>query len=500
MDKKIVIIGGGIAGLSAGCYARMNGYDTEIYEMHSLPGGFCTAWKRNGYVFDGCIHWLFGSGPAQPFYKYWEELGAIQNRRIFNADVFFRFIGQDGRILNFYADVDRLEKHLKEFSPQDSESSEELCRLIRTISKMKIDMDKPAELYNIKDFLKMMHDIKPMMKEFLYCSSISVSDFAQKFKDPMIRECLPKLISPDTILSGLVMNLAAQNTKSAGFPEGGSLEFAKAIEKRFSALGGRIFYNKRVEKILVKNNKACGIRLDDGTEIPADIVVSAGDVKTVLEKMLDRRYKTQKLDYLFSEVPTYSTGLQVSLGLKNDFSAESDTVGTRFKLDKPMEIAGEKKEWLHFKNYNFDKTMAPAGKTFVMSLITSDFNYWKKLRQDTAAYNKEKESIAELVINELDKKYPGFRSSVETIDVATPVTYERYTGSWKGAYMTWKMMPQNSRLLQSIPKQIKGLKNFYLAGMWVMSPGGLPSAVKTGRDVVQIICRKDRNIFKTTKP
>lgn len=45
MEKKIVIIGAGIAGLSAGCYARMNGYDAEIYEMHSQSGGMCTAWK-----------------------------------------------------------------------------------------------------------------------------------------------------------------------------------------------------------------------------------------------------------------------------------------------------------------------------------------------------------------------------------------------------------------------------------------------------------------------
>jgi uncharacterized protein with NAD-binding domain and iron-sulfur cluster len=45
MDKKIIIIGAGMAGLSAGCYARMNGYEAEIYESHSLPGGLCAAWS-----------------------------------------------------------------------------------------------------------------------------------------------------------------------------------------------------------------------------------------------------------------------------------------------------------------------------------------------------------------------------------------------------------------------------------------------------------------------
>jgi len=68
MPKKIVIIGAGIAGLSAGVYGRMNGFDTEICEMHTLPGGLCTAWKRKGFIFDGCIHWLTGSSPKDSFY------------------------------------------------------------------------------------------------------------------------------------------------------------------------------------------------------------------------------------------------------------------------------------------------------------------------------------------------------------------------------------------------------------------------------------------------
>ena len=70
MTKKTVIIGGEIAGLSAGCYAQMNGYETEIYEMHNLPGGLCTAWQRKGYTFDGCIHWLVAPRRIRPCIRY----------------------------------------------------------------------------------------------------------------------------------------------------------------------------------------------------------------------------------------------------------------------------------------------------------------------------------------------------------------------------------------------------------------------------------------------
>ena len=78
--SSVIIIGGGIAGLSAGCYARMNGYDTTIFEMHNLPGGLCTAWERRGYTIDGCIHWLVGSAPGTPMNTIWQELGAVQGR------------------------------------------------------------------------------------------------------------------------------------------------------------------------------------------------------------------------------------------------------------------------------------------------------------------------------------------------------------------------------------------------------------------------------------
>ncbi|MBK9613853.1 FAD/NAD(P)-binding protein [Candidatus Amarobacter glycogenicus] len=82
MEKSIIIIGAGVAGLAAGCYAQMNGYRSQIFELHDIPGGLCTAWERQGYTIDGCIHYLFGSAPGQPFHQVWEELGALKGREI----------------------------------------------------------------------------------------------------------------------------------------------------------------------------------------------------------------------------------------------------------------------------------------------------------------------------------------------------------------------------------------------------------------------------------
>ena len=56
--RKIVIIGGGIAGLSAGIFAQLNGFESVILEKNKTLGGECTGWDRQGYHIDGCIHWL----------------------------------------------------------------------------------------------------------------------------------------------------------------------------------------------------------------------------------------------------------------------------------------------------------------------------------------------------------------------------------------------------------------------------------------------------------
>ena len=65
-----------MAGLATGCYARMNGYRTHIFEMSEIPGGVCTSWRRGDYTFDACIEWLVGSRQGSGMNQVWRELGA----------------------------------------------------------------------------------------------------------------------------------------------------------------------------------------------------------------------------------------------------------------------------------------------------------------------------------------------------------------------------------------------------------------------------------------
>src|SRR4030042_132900 len=119
MGKSIAIIGGGIAGLSAGCYARMNGFEATIFELHDKPGGLCTAWERDGYVVDGCIQWLCGSSPRNRFNRHWRELGALQGTKIVDFEEFVRVESPEGKTLIVYTDIDRFAKHMLELSRAD---------------------------------------------------------------------------------------------------------------------------------------------------------------------------------------------------------------------------------------------------------------------------------------------------------------------------------------------------------------------------------------------
>ena len=126
-DQSMIIVGAGIAGLSTGVYARMNGYQTTVFEMHDTPGGLCTAWKRKGYSFDISMHMLFGSQDG-PFHRMWQELGAIQGRQFVYHDVGIR-IESRGKALDVCTDRRRLEEQMLALSPADAELTREFLKL-----------------------------------------------------------------------------------------------------------------------------------------------------------------------------------------------------------------------------------------------------------------------------------------------------------------------------------------------------------------------------------
>jgi len=505
MDKSVIIIGAGLAGLSAGCYAQMNGYKTQIFEMHSLPGGLCTSWKRKGYTFDGCLHWLSGSRSGQ-WYRFYEELGAVQDRRMVDHEEFVRIEGPEGKAWTVYTDLDRLEQHMLELSPGDAKAIKELCRAARILTHGEMPMEKPMEWMGPLDVLKMLTSMRRLLTMGKY-AKISTQEYASRFSDSFLREVFPMLLDD---LDGFPMvaslsALAESHNHNAGWPIGGSLAFAQGIERRYLDLGGEVHYRARVEKILVEASsepgrsvdQAVGVRLADGTEHRADWVISAADGRTTIFDMLDGKYVDDKIRSYYDEWPLYQPEIQVSLGVARDLSNEPHSL--IFPLEEPIDVGGETRRWLHVSHHCYDPTMAPAGKSVVkVDFLQIDHAYWKALYADQECYKAEKQALAEAVIARLEKRFPGIAAQVEVVDVATPVTYERYTGNWQGSYMGWADTTET--MLKVMSRTLPGLGRFYMAGQWVHPGGGVPGAVTSGRHLVQVMCKEDRRSFVTTVP
>jgi phytoene dehydrogenase-like protein len=506
-EKSIVIVGGGVAGLCAGCYARMNGYETKIVEMHSLPGGVCTAWTRDGYTIDSCIHWLAGSAPGVGYHKLWREVGAVQGFKMLDLEIYTRIEGQGGKVLNLYGDVDRLEQHLLELAPEDARELRSLTKAIRKFSGFDMRVDKAPELYTLGDKLGIALSMIPYGNTFMRWKSVTVSGFAKRLKNPFLRTTFTDLASDaqEFPMLALIMPLAWLNRKVAGYPYGGSLPFARAIEKRFLDLGGAIEYGTRVTEILTEKadqdhrDRAVGVRLEDGTEHRADVVISAADGHATIFDMLGGRYIDDTTQRHYDTLQPFPPLLYISLGINDPLSEIPSTIGgITFPLDPEVEIDGKLRKQLGFKTYNFDPAIAPAGKSVIILMLNSDYDRWVALHEDPQRYAAAKQAACDAVIDALEQRIPGLRDKIEMRDVATPVTWNRFTGNWRGSFEGW--LPSGTNLNMQMKKTLPRLDDFYMIGHWTTPGGGLPPAVSGGRHVIQLICKRDRKRFVATEP
>lgn len=373
-EKTIIIIGAGIAGLAAGCYGQMNGYSTKIFELHDLPGGLCTAWERKDYIFDGCIHYLFGSAAGQPFHYLWEELGAVKGRTMLNHTEFMQVVSPEGKRLVAYCDPDRLEAHMKELSPGDARVIEDLAEGVRKFTRF--DMSalgaKPRPLMNLNDWRRLGQKMTPYLGPLARWGMVSAQSFAKRFKDPFLCQAFPHLFAwPEIPMMAAVSLLASMQTGNASFPAGGSLEFARSIERRYLELGGEIHYKSQVEKILVEGGRAVGVRLYNDEIHRADYVISAADGHGTIFDMLGEKYTNQKMRKLYDgHLPTYSMAL-ISLGVNRDLSNEPHWA--TYLLEKPLLIAGEERHEIGVKNYCFDPSLAPEGKSVIEMILRTNY-------------------------------------------------------------------------------------------------------------------------------
>ena len=339
-NKSIIVIGAGVAGLGAGCYGQMNGYRTHIFEQNTQPGGFCTGWKRKGYTFDGCLHWLVGSSQGKMMNRMWQELGALEGKRVYDHDIFYVWRSADGsKTFTCYTDPHRLEQEALRLSPEDRPVIEEIMGAIRSlvgVSQALGALESGNALQKAASLPKLAA-FPGLAKKW---DKMTMRELRERFRDPFLSRVFPGFFPDNIGAIFFLFTLAWMADRNAGFPEGGSLAFARSIEKRYLDLGGTITYRARVEKIIVENGRAVGVRLADGTEHRADWVISAADGYTTLYRILEGRYLSPEVERPYKEGwEVFKSCVQVSFGVDMDLSREPHS--QLVELAKPIQIGDE---------------------------------------------------------------------------------------------------------------------------------------------------------------
>ncbi len=491
-QKSIIIIGAGLGGLSAGIYGQLNGYSTHVFELHTQPGGQCTAWTRKGYTFDACIHHLFGCSPASHIYQIWREIGAAP-REFLPLDDCVSVLSPDGTLFRDYYDLERLETHMNAVAPGDSRMIRDYINGIRATARS----DAMGRMM-VGSRLDVLASLPSAMRSWRW-TKLTMSQFGQRFTDPFMRRAVPLLIysNPTLPLQVHLVRHAYGLNGALQWPRGGALEFARSIEQKYREMGGTVHYRSRVVNILTHDGKATGVRLEDGSEHHADIVLSNADGRKTTMELLDGRFVDQKVkaecmpmgdEVLF--------GVQVFLGIARDLSREPTSM--IMLMDKPVTLASRTCHELEMQLYGFDPSMAPEGKSVIKVEFPSHYSYWKALAGDRRRYEEAKQQVASQVIDILESRYfAGLRRQVEVVDVATLLTWERFTGGTMGLgiYPTRKMSVFGSVFGKPEPTMLPGLRDLYFTGTWDSCAGALFLNALSGKHVIQAICMLDGRRF-----
>src|SRR6185369_2770048 len=271
-------------------------------------------------------------------------------------------------------------------------------------------------------------------------------------------------------------------------PIGGTARFRDALVDSYFQLGGEALVHSTVDEVLIDADRACGVRLADGTIIDADIVVSTASMPETVLRLLGGRYGAEQARARLARWKTFQPIVLASYGIALPLA----DVPPSLLIDhvEPLRVGTLSTEHLSVRVYNDEASFAPPGHTVIQTTLASSYDYWAKTG---LRYRAEKDAVGAAALERLDRYLPGVQAAVRVSDVATPLTFWHTARSWKGAYEGW--LPTSEAMLGHVKKTLPGLAGFYMAGQWVEPGGGVPTALMSGRQVTQLICADERRPF-----
>ena len=512
MSKKIAIIGGGVAGLSAGICAERLGYETTIYEKNSVLGGSLSGWYRNGYGIDNCLHWLTGTADGTPTNLMWKELGVIDEETKIVERPYLISSETNGVTVTLWRDTEKTRREMLEISPEDA------TEINLFIDCVNVASDITANLSHITKIAKTVNEAETVLSHFEFARravlymGLNIEQWAERFKSEAIRNLLLDFSAKEYESYWLIVVYSFFASGNADIIDGGSIKIADNLIKTYLNEGGRIEPNMAAKQIVLKKNKlpkiekkvkiktktAEKIIFENGEEVTADYIICACDIKYVFSKLIRKKgHKPRIFKYIKDhrkEFPMYSA-FHVAFSVDGLFYEIGDSLG--FACN-PIEVGMQEIDRIYLKNYReYGDYIAPEGRTVVQVMVIQyekDFKFWKKLyKSDVKRYYLAKNNIAKAIMAEIVKKYPQYDGKMEILDTWTPYTYAFRNNDTNGSYMRFITTAVSRKA--NISAEVRGVENVFLAGHWLRYPGGLPMAALTGKAAIETIEEKNKPIL-----
>ena len=470
--KKVIIIGGGVAGLSAGITAQKMGYDTEIIEKNKTAGGNLCGWDRSGFHIDNCLHWLTGTQKGSELYRLWKDLGALENGII---QLPFLYKSTDGKDeATFHFDTYRAEAEFSRLSPRDEKRTHAFFDAVRVSMRMQVGKATPLD--------RIKH-----AKNALIYGKENLFSFASRFYHPLLRQCFTDFIGGEFSALALIYAYAAFASGNGALPRGGSQKMADDIASTYKRLGGRLTLGDSAEEVRIENRRAVEVRLKSGEVRRGDAFLLACDPAVSFARLLPEVSIPQRLLSMYrrrNAFPIFSS-------FHAAFAVDAETLP--FRCSTVVNIApffsdARRISRLFLREFSHEPAFSPKGKQIVQTMFflhEEECRKWLSLSSDKEKYEKEKRDLAETLLHGFVAAFPSLSGRVSLLDSWTPATYHRYFGGFYGAYLgfgtTEKALP-----LAASPK-IEGVKNLLLATQWLQPPGGLPIAAMQGRRAAELL-------------
>lgn len=506
----VVIIGGGISGLTSAALFSKAGISCCVIEMDSRPGGYLAGFRRKDFRFDSAIHWLNNCGPDGLVTKIFRIIGddypkCKDQKRI------RRFVSDDFDYLVTNNPDELKDQWIREF-PHEKRG---IVRFFRDAKRIGKSFDSYANLSRTMNSMKWydypIHGLKMLRFAIPFIPHVRFT--GEKMKQGLNRyftdEKLHRVFcSEPDVLSCLIPISWAYIKDFQLPPEGGSQSFPEWLMHTIHTMGGEVFFKSRVSEVLTEKNTAKGVRFEHrGTvhTISSNYVVAACDAETLFEKMLPATSVPSKMKERLKGAPLYASALTVALGI--DCPAEALGLGEEivFLADPTVNKADLGQGDPHLSGIHIlastvrDKSLSlPEHGTITLFIPAwmDNNNYWGCITDENgvhdrgADYQRLKEEYATILIDRVEKKLiPNLRKHILYCDVATPITHYRYTGNKNGTMMAQK--PGKENYQGKVASYITPVNNLYLSGHWADLGGGIPIAIKSAINTTLLILQKE---------